>query len=112
MSLFEKRTAVFGPEDVRIGEFDPTADGLYRNVVTIPLDVKPKHVIYVKAKSDNPFDIVIAKENGSAVVHKEGNRDIQLGPFPTEKADSMGIILGVFRGDKATVNLEVWMERK
>ncbi len=112
MSFFEKRTAVFGPEDVRVGDFDPTADGLYRNVVTIPLDVKPKHVVYVKAKSDNPFDIVIARDNGSAVVHKEGNKDIQLGPFPTEKAASMGVILGVFRGDKATVNLEVWMEKK
>ena len=112
MSLFEKRTQVYGPETMVVGEFDPTADGLYRNIVTIALTVKPNHVLYVKVQSDNPVDIVVAREDGSAVQHKDRQRDILMGPYPTEKHKSMGIILGVFRGDKATVTVEAWTERK
>lgn len=112
MSIFEKRTQVFGPETLVVGEFDPTADGFYRNVYPIELTVKPNHMLYVKMDSDAPVDIVIAREDGSAVQHKDRQTDIQLGPFPTEKHKSMGIILGVFRGDKATVKIEAWMERK
>jgi len=112
MSLFEKRTQVYGPEEISIGDFDATADGFYRNVVTIPLTVKPNHVLYVKVTSDNPVDVVVARDNGSAVQHKDRMTDITMGPYPTEKAKSMGIIIGVFRGDKAKANVEAWMERK
>ncbi|MBE6528957.1 MAG: hypothetical protein E7Z64_07400 [Thermoplasmata archaeon] len=112
MSLFEKRTQVYGPESISIGEFDPAVDGFYRNVVTVPLAVKHNQMLYVKVTSDNPVDIVIARDNGSAVMHKDKQKDVQLGPFPTEKHDSMGVILGVFRGDKATATLEAWTERK
>ena len=112
MSLFEKRTQVYGPEEISIGDFDATADGFYRNVVTIPLTVKPNHVLYVKVTSDNPVDVVVARDNGSAVQHKDRMTDVTMGPYPTEKAKSMGIIIGVFRGDKAKANVEAWMERK
>ena len=112
MSFFEKRTQVYGPEKVQIGQFDPTADGFYRNVVTIPLTVKPNHLLYVKVTSDNPVDVVVARDNGSAVQHKDRQKDVTMGPYPTEKAKSMGIIIGVFRGDKAKANVEAWMERK
>ena len=112
MSLFEKRTQVYGPETVEIGQFDPTADGFYRNVVTIPLTIKPNHLLYVKVESDAPVDIVVARDNGSAVQHKDRQTDITMGPYPTEKLKSMGIIVGVYRGDKATARIEAWMERK
>ena len=112
MSIFEKRTQVYGPETFIVGEFDPTADGLYRNVYPVELMVKPNHVLYVSVKSDIPVDIVIAREDGSAVQHKDKQKEIVLGPYPTEKHKSMGVILGVFRGDKANVTLEAWMERK
>ena len=112
MSIFEKRTQVYGPETFIVGEFDPTADGLYRNVYPVELTVKPNHVLYVSVKSDIPVDIVIAMEDGSAVQHKDKQKEIVLGPYPTEKHKSMGVILGVFRGDKANVTLEAWMERK
>ena len=112
MSFFDKRTQVFGPEKMSIGDFDPTVDGFYRNVVTIPLTVKHNHMLYVKVESDNPVDIVIARDNGSAVTHKDRQKDILMGPFPTEKLDSMGIIIGVFRGDKANATVEAWMEKK
>ena len=112
MSIFEKRTQVYGPETFIVGEFDPPADGLYRNVSPVELTVKPNHVLYVSVKSDIPVDIVIAREDGSAVQHKDKQKEIVLGPYPTEKHKSMGVILGVFRGDKANVTLEAWMERK
>ena len=47
MSLFEKREQVYGPELVSVGDLDLTVDGGYRNVVTIPLDVKPKRSLMV-----------------------------------------------------------------
>lgn len=112
MSFFDKRTQVYGPETLSIGDFDPTVDGFYRNVVTIPLTIKHNQNLFVKVSSDNPIDIVIARDNGSAVTHKDRQKDIVMGPFPTEKYESMGIILGVFRGDKATAKVEAWTERK
>lgn len=112
MSFFEKRTQVYGPETFTVGQFDPAADGLYRNVYPVELTVKPNHVLYVSVKSDAPVDIVVAREDGSSVQHKDKQMDIVLGPYPTEKHKSMGVILGVFRGDKANVTLEAWMERK
>ena len=112
MSLFDKRTQVYGPETLEVGQFDANADGFYRNVVTIPLTIKHNHMLYVKVESDNPVDVVIARDNGSAVTHKDRQTNVQLGPFPTEKLDSMGIIIGVFRGDKANATVEAWMEKK
>ena len=112
MSLFEKREQVYGPELVSVGDLDLTVDGGYRNVVTIPLDVKPKRSLMVKVSSDNPVDVVIANEKGAAIAHKEGVRDALLGPYSTGKLKSMGIVLGLYPGDKAKVNIEAWMERE
>ena len=111
MSLFEKRKQLYGPEVVSVGDLDLTVDGGYRNVVTIPLDVKPKRKLFVKVSSDNPVDVVVANEKGAAVAHKEGVRDAVMGPYDTGKLRSMGIFLGLYPGDKAKVNLEAWMER-
>ena len=112
MSIFDKRVNVFGPEVVSVGDLDYTVDGCYRNIVPIPLDVKPNRLLYVKVSSDNPVDVVVAHDDNSAAGHKEGVTDIQLGPFSTGKSTSMGIILGIFRGDKAKVNVEAWMEKE
>ncbi len=112
MSFFDKRTQVYGPETMVVGEFDATVDGFYRNVVTVPLTVKPNHLLFVKVEADKPVDVVVARDNGSSVQHKDRQTSIVMGPYPTEKLKSMGVILGVFRGDKSTVTLEAWMERK
>ena len=85
MSLFEKREQVYGPEVVSVGDLDLTVDGGYRNVVTIPLDVKPKRMLTVRVSSDFPVDVVVANEKGTAVGHKEGVRDATLGPYSTGK---------------------------
>jgi len=112
MSLFDKKTQVYGPETLEVGTFDPTVDGFYRNVITIPLEIKHNHVLYVKVKADKPVDIVVARDNGSAIQHKDRQTDVVMGPYPTEKYDSMGIIIGVFRGDISHATVEAWMERK
>lgn len=112
MSLLEKKVQVYGPEEVSVGDFDPTVDGCYRNVVTIPLDVKPRRVLYVKIKSDNPVDVVVAKEDRSSAGHKDGVTDVIMGPYETGKSKSMGIILGVFRGDKSKVTIDAWMDKE
>ncbi len=112
MSLFEKRERVYGPETVSVGDLDLTVDGGYRNVVIIPLDVKPRRVLHVKVSSNFPVDVVVANENGATVGHKKGVRDAVLGPYPTEKLKSMGIFLGLYPGDRAKVALEAWMEKE
>lgn len=112
MSLLEKRTQVYGPEVVPVGDFDPTVDGCYRNVVTIPLDVKPRRMLRVRVASDAPVDVVVANEDRSAAGHKEQVEEIEMGPYPTNKSRSMGIIIGIFRGDKAKVTIEAWMDKE
>lgn len=112
MALFEKKELIYGPERIKVGELDLTVDGGYRNVITIPLDVKPKRVITVKVVSDNPVDVVVANEKGAAIGHKEGVTDMTLGPFSTGKLKSMGVFLGVYPGDRAEAELEVWMEKE
>ncbi len=112
MALFDKREQVYGPEQVSVGDFDPTVDGCYRNVVTVSLDVRPKRALFVKVVSDRPVDVLVARENGSSVGHKDGVTDAVLGPYSTDKLHSMGIFLGVYPGDKALVTLEAWMERE
>jgi hypothetical protein len=111
MSLFSKKETVYGPETVSVGDFDPTVDGCYRNVVTIPLDVKPRRMLRVRVHSEVPIDVVVAKDDRSAAGHKEQVTDIVLGPYPTERMESMGIILGIFRGDKAKVEVEAWIDK-
>ena len=112
MSLFDKRIDVFGPEVVSVGDFDPTVDGCYRNVVPIPLTVKPNKMLRVKISSDVPVDVVVAHDDNSAAGHKENITEMVFGPYPTGKSTSMGIILGIFRGDKAKVNVEAWLDKE
>lgn len=111
MSFLDKRTQVYGPQTVSVGDFDPTVDGCYRNVVTIPLDVKPKRKLHVKMTSDHPVDIVVAREDRSAAGHKDQVMEADF-EFDTGKTTSMGLLLGVYRGDKAMVQIDVWMEKE
>ena len=102
---------MFGPETISVGDFDPTVDGCYRNVEIRTLQVKPKHLLYVRIKSDFPVDVAVANEDNSAAGHKNGVTDDVLGPFSTQKFSTMGLFLGVFRGDKAKVDVDIWMEK-
>lgn len=110
--LFGKREQVYGPETVSVGDFDITVDGCYRNVVTIPLEVRPHRMLRVSVKSDHPVDVAVAREDHSAAGHKDGVMEATLGPFDTGKHKSMGIFLGVYKGDKAKVTVEAWTDKE
>lgn len=112
MALFDKREQVYGPEAVSVGDFDITVDGCYRNVVTIPLEVRPHRLLRVSVKSNHPVDVVVAREDRSSAGHKDGVMDAVLGPFDTGKSKSMGILLGVYKGDKASVVVEAWTDKE
>ena len=112
MSLFDKKEVVFGPQEVLVGELDYSVEGGYRNVVTIPLEVKPKRMLRVRIRSDAHVDVVVANENRSAAGHKEAVREAEFGPYDTGKSKSMGLILGVFRGDRARVIVEAWVDKE
>ncbi len=112
MPMFGGRETVFGPETVSVGDFDITVDGCYRNVVPIALDVKPRRMLRVRISSDHPVDVVIAREDRSSACHKEGVLEATFGPFETGKSRSMGVLLGVFRGDKASVTVEAWTDKE
>lgn len=112
MALFEKEIHVLSKDSVSVGDFDPTVDGCYRNVVTFPFDVRKNRVLYVKAVSDNPVDIAIANSDGSSAKHAEKITDSVIGPIPTGGNTEMGILIGLFPGDKAKVSFDIWMERR
>ncbi|MBR7152625.1 MAG: hypothetical protein IKD00_02635 [Candidatus Methanomethylophilaceae archaeon] len=112
MSFFDKKECIYGPVTHSVGDFDPTVDGCYRNVVTLAFDVKPRMMMTVKIKSDNPVDVAVAREDHAAAGHKDQVTDAVLGPYSTEKFKSMGLFLGVYRGDHANVTVEVWLEKE
>ncbi len=110
--MFDKREQVYGPETMPIGEFDPTVDGFYRNVITIPLEVRPKRMLRVRVTSDNPVDVAIARGDNSSAGIKTGITDVTMGPYETGKFKSMGILIGIFKGDKATITVEAWTDKE
>ncbi|UAL07517.1 MAG: hypothetical protein KRP56_06805 [Candidatus Methanogranum gryphiswaldense] len=111
MALFEKRTQVFNVQQIHIGDFDPTKPGCYDNVKTFTIEVKPKRYIFFELKSEIPVSIVFANSDNSSIYHKEDIKEFSYGPIPTNDNKEIGLILGVYPGDKAKVDLDVWMER-
>ena len=112
MSLFEKRTQVYGPEKVTVGEFDASVDGCYRNVFVKTLPVRPRRMLYVSVDSDAPVDVAVANEDNSAAGHRDRMTKGTLGPFSTRDFSTMGLFVGVYRGDKAEVMIEAWIEKE
>ncbi len=110
--MFAKREQVYGPEMISVGDFDPTVDGFYRNVIPIPLDVKPKRKLRVKVTSDFPVDVVVANDKNATVGIMRGTTDIIMGPYDTGKMRSMGILVGLMKGDKAKVTVEAWTDKE
>ena len=111
MALFGDGEQIFKRDGLVLGEFDPSVDGFYRNVQTFSLKVKKRKAVSISIASDVPVDVAVANENGSSIAYKEAIKEGTMGPVPTGDNKEIGIVLGVFRGDKATVNVEVWMVR-
>jgi hypothetical protein len=111
LAVFEKRVEIFNVQHMSIGNFDPTKPGCYDNVKTFPLYVKPKRVIFFRLSSDVPVSIAFANSDNSSVYHKEDITQLEGGPIHTEANKEMGLLMGVYPGDKAKVDIEIWMER-
>jgi hypothetical protein len=112
MVLFgNRKVMVFDKADISVGDFDPTVPGCYRNVVSFPFDVRPKKALYAEFESDNPVDVVLANSNGSVAAKHMGVTVYSMGPVVTKDNKDMGLILGVFPGDKAKVSARVWMDK-
>jgi len=93
-----------------IGEFDPEADGAYRNVKTFPLEVKAGKNLFISIDSNFPVDIAISDGKGMCIGSKYEFNSGTFGPTLLKNKETLALVLGVFRGDLAKVTLEVWME--
>ena len=111
MSLFgKKRVTLVEKQSVTIGEFDITVDGAYRNIMTFRLDVKKGRDVYASVKSDNGVDVSLVDVHGYNSKYQAEVKDSVLGPVHVDETGTMALVLGVFRGDLAHVELECWME--
>ncbi|MDD2626786.1 MAG: hypothetical protein WCQ63_00345 [Methanomethylophilus sp.] len=114
MGLFSKPETVFERTDLELGLLNlqsPTGTG-YDNILTFPFDVKPNRMLYADISADRPVDLVLANKDSSAAFHRENITALRIGPVPTGKNDNMGLILGIFQGDRAKVTIKIWMDRK
>lgn len=111
MALLKEKTLVFEGKDLVIGEFDPSVEGFYKNVMTYNFNVRKRRTLTITISSDVPVDVAVANEKGSSIVHKQSIKDGTVGPISTEDNREMGLFIGVYPGDKAIVNVEAWMEK-
>jgi len=111
MALFGGTEQVLKVEDYLLGEFDPAAYNFYKNVRSFTFNVKKKRNVKAVIKADNPIDIAFMSENGVSLLHKQGIKEGTIGPVSTEDNKEMRIIMGIYPGDKATVSVEVWMDK-
>ena len=112
MGLFSKTVTVLECKELKVGEFNPNnPPTFYDNVHTFPMAVKPKHNLRYKIHSTGPVSIAIANSENCSVHHKEDVTDFEYGPIPTGDNHEMGVLLGVFMGDKVTVDLIVTMSK-
>jgi len=112
MAVFSEREQVFKTEGLTIGEFDPSVDGFYRNVQTFSFGVKKRKAIQINISSDAPVDVAVANEKGASVCYKQAVKEGTIGPIMTGGNKEMGIIVGVYKGDRATLSIDIWMERQ
>lgn len=108
--LFSKKDMILMDVSLSVGEFDPSADGAYRNVKTFPLEVMQGKELFVSVDSDAPVDIAISGGDGMCIIFRESILNGKLGPIAVRKKETMMLVIGVFRGDRAELKLKVWTE--
>jgi len=93
---------------ISIGEFNPKTDGAYDNVKTFPLKVK-RGKLFVCVESNNPVDIAVSNSDGTCIKFK---KSVTNDTIVTElmKKETLALVIGIFRGDKAELRLKAWME--
>ena len=108
--LFGKRAVLLERQQVTVGEFNIEVDGAYENIRTFPLEGKKGRDLYVRVTSDNGVDVSIVDAEGMNMSFSETVRDKTIGPLHIEQKGTMALVLGVFRGDLAHVEVEAWTE--
>jgi len=107
LPLLNKKTVLFD-EQITIGEFDPSADGAYRNVKTFPLQVRQGDM-FISVDSDRPVDIAISNSDGICIKFREAILKDVIGPIALTRKETMALAVGIFRGEKAEPKLRAWM---
>ena len=108
--LFGKKTILIEHQTVTVGEFNININGAYDNVKTFPLEVKKGRKLFVSVKSDNGVDVSVVDTKGMNESFSEAVKDKLIGPIEVIEKGTMALVLGVYRGDLAHVELEAWME--
>lgn len=108
--MFKRKVTLVPKTELTIGEFDPTVDGAYRNVETLPLNVKQGKDLYISLDSDIPVDMALSNSEGRCIGFKDQMRNETFGPLKMTNKETLALLLGVFRGDLAKATIEVWME--
>lgn len=108
--LFNKKITLIERQTITVGEFNIEINGAYDNMKTFPLNVKKGKKLFLSVKSDNGVDVCVVNTDGMNLGFKEAVKDQLIGPYPIAEKGIMTLILGVYRGDLAHVEFEVWME--
>ena len=110
MSLFRRRINLIPLTKINLGEFDINEPGGYCNVKTFRLVIKAGRDLHVRVSSDKPVDLAVSDEQGRCRSFKEGVIEGELDPIPFPEKEVVALVLGVFRGDKAELQVEAWLE--
>ena len=114
MALFQKEETVFEKDGIHLGEVNyssPTGT-CYDNVLTFGFAVKKNRFIRVHMKSDKPIDVVLARSDNSVAEQALDVTEKTLGPVDTKDCVDMGVLIGTYPGNRATVSLRVWTDSK
>ena len=108
--LFDRKDILVEHQNLTVGEFNINIDGAYDNVRTFPLEVRKGKNVFVSVKSDNGVDVCVVGTDGMNQKFSAAAKDVTLGPIPVKEKGTMSLVLAVFRGDLAHVEVEAWME--
>ena len=108
--LFDKKDVLVEHQDLTVGEFNIEVNGAYDNIKTFRLDVKKGRKLFISVKSDTGVDVSVVDTKGMNTSFNEAVKDKTIGPIAIQEKGTMALILGVYRGDLAHVELEAWME--
>ena len=108
--IFGKKAILIEHQTLTVGEFNININGAYDNVKTFPLEVKKGRKLFVSVKSDNGVDVSVVDAKGMNESFSEAVKDKVIGPLEISEKGTMALVLGVYRGDLAHVELEAWME--
>ena len=108
--MFGKKTVLVEHQNLTVGEFNIEVNGAYDNIKTFRLDVKKGRKLFISIKSDTGVDVSVVDTKGMNISFSEATKDKIIGPIAIQEKGTMALILGVYRGDLAHVELEAWME--